>query len=100
ESMATLKADCSRVDLISKVAGKTFYAYRKTTTFEDEDTTRTSRPINTALFIEDEQKLTALLEKFKDGDYSDMSVEAITSLLYTIAMSFCAATDVVKSLDK
>lgn len=91
-SIGILKNECVRVDLISQVPGKEYYAYRKTT--------RTSRPINKALFIEDDAVLDGLLGRFKGADYEGLSTENITKLLYTIAMAFCAANDVRKSGDK
>jgi hypothetical protein len=53
-SLGILKRECVKVDLISQVPGKEYYAFRKTTTTGNRETIRTSRPINKALFIEDE----------------------------------------------
>ncbi len=91
-SIGILKGDCAKIDLISQVPGKQYCAYVKTV--------RTSRPINKALFIEDESVLTPLLEHFKNANYDGLTAENTTQLLYTIAMSFCAANDVRKSGDK
>jgi hypothetical protein len=41
-------------ELISQVAGKEYHAYRKTALTANRETTLTSRPINSGLFIDDE----------------------------------------------
>jgi len=99
-ALTILKSECTRIELVSQVAGKKYHAFRKTILTGNRETTHTSRPINSALFIEDEAVLMPLLEKFKEAAYDDLSNEVITSLLYTIAVSFCAANDTWKAGDK
>jgi hypothetical protein len=91
-SIGILRRECTKIELISQVPGKQYFAFRKTT--------RTSRPINRALFIEDDTVLTPLLEHFANANYGELSEQSTTSLLYTLAMAFCAANDVRKSGDK
>jgi hypothetical protein len=100
EGFGILTSECDKIELISQVPGKQYYAYRKTTISGNRETVRTSRPINSALYIQDEAILKPLLEKFRQAAYESIPVEQITSLLYTIAMAFCAANDVRKSGDK
>lgn len=57
ECLQSLKTECSRVPCVSLIQGKTYHVYRRTTTFENRQTTRTTRPINSTLFIDDEHML-------------------------------------------
>lgn len=100
ECLRSLKTECSRFACISQIQGKIYHVYRKTSTSDSKAVTRTTRPINSAIFIEDEQVLIPLLERFKEADYETLSEQTITSLIYTIAMSFCAANDLRRSGDK
>lgn len=84
--------DCSSVALQSVVPGKTYFSYR----IGD----RISRPINSALFITDPDDLTVQVERFNLADLRAMTADEATRLLYTLAMSFCAAIDVKKDRDK
>jgi hypothetical protein len=100
ECLRSLESECSRISCVAQIQGKTYHVYRKTSTSENKIVTRTTRPINSELFVNDEQVLIPLLEHFKDADYETLSEQTITSLIYTIAMSFCAANDLRKSGDK
>ena len=87
-----LLRDGTRVPLVSSVAGKTYYSFGCGQ--------RMSRPINAALFIDDLGLLTEQVRRFTRAALLDMPAADSTRLLYTVAMAFCAAIDVVKDRDK
>lgn len=87
-----LVAECDRVPLVSNVAGKTYFAFRRGE--------RISRPINIDLFVDHPDVLTAALPRFTPDELIQMSAGQSTRLIYSLAMSFCAVMDVTKDRDK
>ncbi|HEV7407697.1 MAG TPA: hypothetical protein VGO01_04350 [Bradyrhizobium sp.] len=85
ESIEFVRKSANFVPLISGVPGKGYGMLRL------KGGTRSSRPINTALFDRDvaASDLAALLA----GETSAYSEERLSQLLYTAAMSFCVAVD-------
>jgi hypothetical protein len=83
---------CRKKQLISMVPNKAYFSFNRGT--------KLSRPINDALFIADERELERHLALFQSGQLATISPDEITRLVYTMAMTFCAATDVQKIGDK
>lgn len=85
-------ATINRQDLESKVAGKSYFMFR------DDARGKTSRPVNAALFDAEltREAIDAVLSCSVDGMNSDQ----ITKIVYTIAMSYCASADIIKSSDQ
>ena len=82
----------ARHDLISKVPTKKYFM------FKDEGRGKTSRPVNPALF--DEQLDRSTIDKILACDIDGMTSEQITTAVYTMAMSYCASADIIKSSDQ
>jgi hypothetical protein len=100
-SRILIEKECEELPLKSLVSGKEYFAYRRTTTSSTNlQTVRTSRPINKALYIRNNEEFASLIECFLQSNYEILSADTITQLLYTIAMSFCVANDVHKTGDK
>lgn len=99
--IAEIAADCSayletkakRIDLKSSVGGKSYFAFSQDP--------RMSRAINQDLFIEDQRVLANLLGKLTaDPGLDWLSAERCNRFLYTIAISFCALSDVTADNDQ
>ena len=73
-----------RVQLTSRVVGKRYYGFRGN---------GESRPINEALYVNDQRELSRLLRAFRNG-FRAATREDITRSAYTIAYSIFAANDV------
>jgi len=94
EESLTYLGDAKRVDLKSKVAGKEYIAY-------DNDK-RISRAINAGLYVpklKQWEELHALLKPNADLD-GKTDAQSITRVLYSIAISVCAAIDLLKGNDQ
>jgi len=91
-SHRVLLTQASPIDLRSNVAGKAYLAFRSGD--------RLSRPINKALFVFDENELLRRLAAFMNDRAAHLASADGPSTLYTIAMSYCAASDTVRLLDK
>ena len=101
DSRRYLCGSCERVQLTSLVPGKGYFALRELEEAAASGrSVATSRPVNAALYIESDEEFAAGLGSFLAGDYSSMDQLAVTKLLYTMAMSFCAANDLLKARDK
>ena len=87
---AEILATVTRKALISKVLNKTYFMFSLPP--------RTSRPVNEALFINKLNK--AKLRRVLACDVTGISSNEITSIIYTAAMTFCCAIDLVKSGDQ
>lgn len=91
-SLLLLTAECEQVSLISEVPGKEYVAFKIGT--------QLSRPVNRASFIPSREEMTRRWTSFNPRGLTAMSVDQATNTIYTLAMSFCAANDVLKSGDK
>jgi hypothetical protein len=92
EALDFLVAEANVVPLTSRVAGKTYRAYRIGE--------RISRPINEASFIADPDGLTKAVKSFSAAKLKAMPASDATRLIYTMGMAFYAALDVLKDDDK
>lgn len=81
-----------RASLISGSPGKSYFM------FSDAGRGKTSRPVNAALYRDDLDRAT--ITKLLTCDVMDMSEADITASIYTCAMSYCAAADILKTQDK
>jgi hypothetical protein len=87
-SATLLGRECSQVALTSMVAGKKYFSYGRGA--------RLSRPINEALFIADPAERSELLEALRvNGGLQRLGVGQSNRALYTAAMAFCAAIDLL-----
>ena len=91
ESVAFL-ASLDREELISKVSGKEYFAYRSGN--------KTSRAINKALYCDRSERWEMLKGCMFENDLSQMSIADLEIALYSLSMSFCAAVDIVKEKDQ
>lgn len=81
-----LNSECIRVELISCVANKEYFAYAR------KDTPKLfSRPLNDALFEADSKKITEWWTAWRKGE--EMDVNALAKVTYTVAVAYCAAID-------
>lgn len=85
-------ATISRTDLVSKVSGKSYFM------FSDATRRKTSRPVNFALFDDGLDRET--IDKILSCDVGGMTAAQITRFVYTIAMSYCASADILKTSDQ
>jgi hypothetical protein len=87
-----LLTECTRLPLHSNVVGKNYFAFQRGE--------RVSRPINVELFIDDPAALAGQVAHLNLADLTAMPAPQATRLIYTVAMTFCAAIDVTKDRDK
>lgn len=81
-----LNTECVRVDLISRVKDKTYWAYHK------GDTPKLlSRPVNAGLWEPDAAKISAWWKKWRAGE--KMAVIDLAKVTYTVAAAYCVAID-------
>jgi hypothetical protein len=82
----------SRVPLISKVANKSYFM------FSDPARSKTSRPVNLNLFDDSltEKQIRSLLNCEVDG----LTENSITASVYSCAIAYCCAVDIIKVGDK
>jgi len=88
-----LLSHCDRVELLSAVANKSYFA------FFDPKTKKRSRAVNAALFrpeFEEWEKFSAALLA---EDLQGFDSHRITSLIYSVAISFCCCVDLVSERD-
>jgi hypothetical protein len=96
DCFAFLQEETRRLPLKSMVNGKRYFAFG-----QPANQVRTSRPVNEDLFISDQPALVDQLEKLKANPGMDwLSAEECNRFLYTVAMSFCAFSDVTSDGDK
>jgi len=79
-------------DLISKVPGKEYFAFRMGG--------KSSRAVNKELFCRGMGGWDLLRECLSNNDLSPMSKTDLERTLYTLAISFCACIDIVKERDQ
>ena len=101
ESLDLLRAEGEEILLVSAVPGKTYFAFRRTSTIgKNKDVVRISRPVNVALFIKDAGEFETALTHFLLGNYSLLGEPETTRLFYTMTMAFCTINDIHKLGDK
>jgi hypothetical protein len=93
---AFLQRETLRLPLKSMVDKKRYFAFR-----QPSGAIRTSRPVNAGLFISDGPAFADLLERLTANPGLDwLSADECNQFLYTVAMSFCAFSDVTSDGDK
>ena len=85
-------ASINRKQLVSKVSGKSYFM------FSDAVRKKTSRPVNLALY--DDELEIETIENILSCNVDGMTADQITRSVYTMAMSYCASADILKSSDK
>lgn len=88
----TILTPLKREPLVSQVTGKKYFAFRKGK--------KISRAINMALFDPDFSQWTKLKDAMVSKNLKGLSPKKITRILYTMAISFCAAIDLIKERDQ
>ncbi|MGO7637581.1 hypothetical protein [Rhizobium leguminosarum] len=81
-----------RTDLESKVPGKSYFM------FSDKDRGKTSRSVNATQFMDDLDRAT--IDRVMQCDVVGMTSEEITKVVYTCAIAYCCAADILKSNDQ
>lgn len=81
-----------REDLISKVPGKEYFAFKMGG--------KSSRAVNNALFCSGMEGWDKLKECMSKNSLTPISRKDLEITLYSLAMSFCAAVDIVKERDQ
>jgi len=81
-----LNSKCTRVDLISLVKNKEYWAYHKKGTPK-----LLSRPVNAGLWEAGEKKIATWWKKWRAGEA--MEVIRLAKLTYTVAAAYCVAID-------
>lgn len=92
-SLAFLNDSCKRVLLRSNVPGKKYFAFRP-----KDGPEKISRPVNDALF--DARLAKKHLSRVVRANISMLDPETRKKVLYSAAMSYCGATDLLKKDDK
>jgi hypothetical protein len=87
-----LATECTRVQAVSRVPAKSYIVFRRQE--------RVSRPVNEAIFCGDPNTLLTRLAHFTPDRLAELHVQDATALIYSVAMAFCAAIDVLKDRDK
>lgn len=82
----------SKVDLVSKIPNKEYYV------FYDDGRKKYSRAVNKDLYMEDLDGDTIL--KVLNCETDGIDSATLTKIVYTCAMSYCCATDILKQSDQ
>ena len=86
-----LLSNCKQIPLISKVPGKNYFS------FSLRGGGKFSRAVNLELF---DPRVRNKLNCFVDGSLTKLPLPDRTRLLYTIAMAYCCASDLLKTRDQ
>ena len=84
-------AGCQRVPLVSKVHGKTYFS------FTMKRSGKLSRAVNAELFNPNTRRQLSYLV---DGTLNNLAVIDRSRLLYTIALAYCCASDLLRTRDQ
>jgi hypothetical protein len=90
-----LESHCVAVPLTSKVSGKSYFSFALQS---KRGKAKLSRPVNKDLFVVDLSKFS--LEPLARGKLIELPPEARSRFLYTVAMSYCCAADILKTGDQ
>lgn len=80
--------ECKTGGLLSKVKSKNYFLF--------ENNGKFSRPVNSGLYSGGIKQIGDFFSGILHNDLSMMSEEKITSACYVVAMSYCAAIDIIK----
>lgn len=86
-------SSCQRVPLISKVPEKTYFSFAKA-----GRKPKLSRAVNESLFDADSAK--RHLDNLLQGTLNTIQLQERTRFLYTVAISYCCAADLLKTGDQ
>jgi len=86
-----LQSSCTQVPLISKVPGKRYFSFSTR-----RGKQKLSRAVNENLYLSE----SSYVEHFAAGTVKDLSELNRSRLLYTLAMSYCCASDLLRSQDQ
>jgi hypothetical protein len=89
-SLDFLLSECTRSRLSSEVSGKEYFSFYKDNKF--------SRPVNKKLFRGRLSKST--LKRVFSANVSGISRSLLNRILYSSAISYCCATDIIKNRDR
>ncbi len=92
DAFSFITTKCRKRSLVSMVPDKAYSSFGRGT--------KLSRPVNDSLFILDRRVIEKYLNLFESGQLGRIPPDEINRLIYTMAMVFCAATDVQKIGDK
>ena len=87
-----LASGCAQVPLISKVPDKQYFSFKLAGT-----SVKLSRPVNSDLF---NPGFRSRLENFHTAELTGLPLAERMSFLYTVAMGYCCATDLLKTGDQ
>jgi len=87
-----LSSGCEQVPLISKVPDKQYFSFKLTGT-----SNKISRPVNRELF---NPGFRTALKNLQKAELTRLSLRERMSFLYTVAMGYCCATDLLKTGDQ
>lgn len=85
-SLRYLRDECETVDLNSQVASKHYFSYVQTANRH-----ALSRPVNRAFFQSDQDVIEHQWRHWAAGEH--LNAQEIGTLTYTMAMAYCAASD-------
>lgn len=91
-SLDFLASRCAQVELVSKVFGKQYFSFRL-----GGKNAKISRPVNRQLFDLGFQNR---LQNFRKPELIKLSLADRSAFLYTVAMGYCCATDLLKNGDQ
>lgn len=81
-----------RENLRSLIPGKEYFAFRMGD--------KLSRAVNAAQFVPDRQSWKAFDSALTNGDFAAFTPEDLTTIIYSVAISFCCYIDLTKSRDQ
>jgi len=84
-------ADCNQIPLVSKVRGKTYFS------FTQRRSEILSRAVNAQLFNPNARQQ---LRHLTEGTLANLEATDRSRLLYTIAIAYCCASDLLRTRDR
>jgi len=92
-ALAFLSSSCTKVALTSKVPGKGYWSF----TTRGKGPRKLSRPVNESLF---DFNCGNQLDRLIEGNLRNLPPDDRSRLLYTVAISYCCASDLLKTGDQ
>lgn len=92
KNVLSFLGECKQTSLISKVPNKEYFSF--------DNGIKKSRAINKDLFTADILLIKQVIESITLKDFTNITAAQITSVLYSMAISFCAAIDLMKNGDQ
>lgn len=85
-------ATLERAPLISSVPNKTYFMFR------DAARNKVSRPVNEGLY--DDSLVADQIQNIMNCEVAGLTEQRITAIIYTCAIAYCCATDILKTSDQ